>query len=217
MPSLHLQRMSIENIDMDSEKIKQIRNELSIPLVTAIKLLKENQNDVSTAIINFHKNNIEKVIQATECQTSVAEDTYQHCNFDVEKSIKKIKSQVMLLTTRENQQEIKNEIGFILWAETEGSKTSSNDIFIPVHDFDYVLDAFKITCSVDQSDKPLSKNNFDVCGYNYLDHYTCTAILNAMLKIPSNNLVVEKFMKALISWWHDQLSNAEYIVVYGNL
>lgn len=210
------QRMSIET-KMDREKIEQIRKELSIPLTHAIKLLKENQNDVSAAIINFHQDNIEKVIQATECQISVAQDTYQCCNFDVEKAIKKIQSQVILLTTRENQQKIKNEIGFILWAESEGHKTSSNDIFIPMHDFDYVLDAFKITCSVDQLDNSLSKTSFDVCGYNYLDHHTCTAILNAMLKIPTNNLVVENFIKALISWWRDQLSIAEYIVVYGNL
>ncbi|MFV5264908.1 hypothetical protein ACMUMS_15295 [Acinetobacter courvalinii] len=47
---------------MDREKIEQIRKELSIPLTHAIKLLKENQNDVSAAIINFHQDNIEKVI-----------------------------------------------------------------------------------------------------------------------------------------------------------
>lgn len=216
MRNLLLQQMSIE-IKMDREKIEQIRKELSIPLTYAIKLLKENQNDVSAAIINFHQDNIEKVIQATECQISVARDIYQCCNFDVEKTIKKIQSLVMLLTTRENQQKIKNEIGFILWAESEGHKTSSNDIFIPVHDFDYVLDAFRVACSVDQLSNTLSGNNFDVCGYNYLDHHTCTVIFNEMLKIPANNLAIEKFLKALISWWRDQLKHAKYIVVYGNL
>ncbi|OEC88996.1 hypothetical protein [Acinetobacter sp. YK3] len=197
---------------MDREKIEQIRKELSIPLTYALKLLKDNQNDVSAAIINFHTDNIEKVIQATECKMSVAQDAYQYCNFDVQKAIIEIKSQVMLITTRDNQQKIKNEIGFILWAETEGSKTSSNDIFIPAHDFDYILDAFKVACN-----NTLSKNNFDVCGYNYLDHHTCNVILNAMLKIPANNLAVEKFLIALISWWSDQLKRAKYIVVYGNL
>ena len=88
---------------MDREKIEQIRNELSIPLTYAIKLLKENQNDVSTSIINFHKDNVEKVIYATKCKISVAQDTYQYCNFDVEKAIKRIESQVTLLTARENQ------------------------------------------------------------------------------------------------------------------
>ncbi|VXA56489.1 conserved hypothetical protein [Acinetobacter proteolyticus] len=216
MQNLRPPQMSIE-VKMDREKIEQIRKELSISLTYAIKLLKENQNDVSASIINFHKDNIEKVIQATKCEISVAQDSYQCCNFDVDKAVKKIQSQVMVLTTRENQQKIKNEIGFILWAESEGHKTSSNDIFIPVHDFDYVLDVFKIACSVDQLDKSLSKTSFDVCGYNYLDHHTCTVIFNEMLKIPTNNLAIEKFLKALISWWHDQLNNAEYIVVYGNL
>ena len=202
---------------MDREKIDQIRKELSISLTNAIKLLKENQNDVSASIINFHKDNIEKVIQATKCEVSVAQDSYQCCNFDVDKAVKKIQSQVMLLTTRENQQKIKNEIGFILWAESEGHKTSSSDIFIPVHDFDYVLDAFKIACSVDQLGNSLSKTSFDVCGYNCLDHHTCIVILNAMLKISANNSTIEKFIKALISWWRDQLDHAECIIVYGNL
>jgi hypothetical protein len=53
--------MSIE-IKMDREKIEQIRKELSIPLTYAIKLLKENQNDIPAAIINFHKDNIEKLV-----------------------------------------------------------------------------------------------------------------------------------------------------------
>lgn len=202
---------------MEREKIEQIRHELSISLIYAIKLLKENQNDVAASIISFHNDNIEKVVQATNCEVSVAQDSYQYCGFNVDKAIKKIKSQVMLLTTRESQKKIKNEIGFLLWAESEGHKTSTNDIFIPMQDFDYVLDAFKIACSDDQLDNSLSKTSFDVCGYNYLDHHTCTAILNAMLKIPTNNLVVENFIKALISWWRDQLNNTEYIVVYGNL
>jgi len=87
---------------MDRERIEQIRKELSIPLTYAIKLLKENQNDVPASIINFHQDNIQKIIQATDCQISVAQEIYLYCNFDVEQSIRKIKSQVILLTTREN-------------------------------------------------------------------------------------------------------------------
>ena len=196
---------------MDREKIEQIRKELSIPLTHAIKLLKENKNDVSAAIINFHQDNIEKVIQATECQSSVAQDTYQYCNFDVEKAIKRIKSQVTLLTARENQKKIKNEIGFILWAESEGTKTSSNDIFIPVQDFDCILKVFQaVSASNPQS-------SFDMCGQNYLDRETSLCILNEIKKIQTNNSQINNFLGLVITWWNEQLSDAEFIVVYGNL
>lgn len=203
-------RMSIE-IKMDREKIDQIRSEFSIPLAYAIKLLKENQNDVSAAIVGYHKDNIQKITQATDCQISVAQEVYQHCNFNVEKSIKKIKSQVMLLTTRENQQKIKNEIGFILWAESEGTKTSPNDIFIPVQDFDCILKIFQaMSASNPQS-------SFDVCGENYFDHEMSLCILNEIKKIKTNNSQINNFLGLVITWWNEQLSDAEFIVVYGNL
>ncbi|ENW08450.1 hypothetical protein [Acinetobacter beijerinckii] len=196
---------------MDREKIEQLRKELSISLTYAIKLLKENQNDVSASIINFHKDNIEKVIQATKCEISVAQDSYQCFNFDVDKAVKKIQSQVMVLTTRENQQKIKNEIGFILWAESEGTKTSPNDIFIPVQDFDCILKIFQaVSASNPQS-------SFDVCGENYFDHETSLCILNEIKKIKTNNSQINNFLGLLITWWNEQLSDAEFIVVYGNL
>lgn len=196
---------------MDREKIEQIRNELSIPLAYAIRLLKENQNDVSAAIVGYHEDNIQKIIQATGCQISVAQEIYLHCNFDVEQSIRKIKSQVILLTTRENQQRIKNEIGFILWAESEGTKTSSNDIFIPVQDFDCILKVFHDVSASNQ------QSSFDLCGENYFDHEMSLCILNEIKKIQTNNSQINNFLGLVITWWNEQLSDAEFIVVYGNL
>lgn len=203
-------RMSIE-IKMDREKIDQIRSEFSIPLAYAIKLLKENQNDVSAAIVGYHKDNIQKITQATDCQISVAQEVYQHCNFNVEKSIKKIKSQVMLLTTRKDQQIIKNEIGFILWAESEGKKINSNDIFIPIQDFDYLINIFKDVLSSD------TRSSFDMCGDNYFDRQTSFSILNKMMGSQVNNSQIDTFLQSVSTWWSEQLINAEYIVVYGNL
>ncbi|MEN8322077.1 hypothetical protein [Acinetobacter junii] len=196
---------------MDREKIDQIRREFSIPLAYAIKLLKENQNDVSAAIVGYHKDNIQKITQATDCQISVAQEVYQHCNFNVEKSIKKIKSQVMLLTTRKDQQIIKNEIGFILWAESEGKKINSNDIFIPVQDFDCILKVFQAVSASNL------QSSFDMCGENYFDHETSLCILNEIKKIQMNNSQINNFLGLVITWWNEQLSDAEFIVVYGNL
>lgn len=210
MPNLLRLRMSTE-VKMDREKIEQIRKELSISLTYAIKLLKENQNDVSAAIVGYHKDNIQKIIQVTDCQISVAQEIYLNCNFDVEQSIRKIKSQVILLTTRENRKKIKNEIGFILWAESEGTKTSSNDIFIPVQDFDCILKVFQAVSASNL------KSSFNMCGENYFDHETSLCILNEIKKIKTNNSQINNFLGLVITWWNDQLSDAEFLVVYGNL
>ncbi|ENW96895.1 MAG: hypothetical protein KAZ18_01625 [Acinetobacter sp.] len=196
---------------MDREKIEQIRNELSIPLIYAIKLLNENQNNVSAAVNNFHKENIEKVIQATKCNTVIAQEIYQNSNFDVEKSIRKIKSHVITLTTRENQQRVKNEIGFIVWAESQGKKTNTNDIFIPIKDFDYILKAFQEVLASDR------QSSFAMCGDNYFDRETSLFILNEIQKIQINNPQINDFLETVINWWSEQLIDAEFIVVYGNL
>ena len=56
-----------------------------------------------------------------------------------------------------------------------------------------------------------------MCGENYFDHETSLCILNEIKKIQTNNSQINNFLGLVITWWNEQLSDAELIVVYGNL
>ena len=61
------------------------------------------------------------------------------------------------------------------------------------------------------------QSSFDMCGQNYLDRETSLCILNEIKKIQTNNSQINNFLGLVITWWNEQLSDAEFIVVYGNL
>jgi len=201
------------------QKIKTLREKLSIPLDVAMQLMKENNDDILMCQQEFHRNNINTICRLAECNEIVAEKYYQICNFDIEKSIKKIHQQLFFLTT--TPKEAVDKIGFILWAENENLDTyvTSRDrsLFIQTKDFDYVMDVFKSVFPIKDQKGNIIDNHFSTTSSNFFDNKTSRIIVNRIAKINTKNANVESFLRDLIKWFNIQLRYADTIVVYGNL
>ncbi|WP_378174004.1 hypothetical protein [Aquimarina sp. SS2-1] len=201
------------------QKLKILREKLSIPLDVAMQLLKENDGDVFICEQEFHKNNLNTICRLAECDEIIAKKYYQICNFDIEKSIKKIHQRLFFLTT--TPKETIDKIGFILWAENERLDTyvTSRDrsLFIQTKDFDYIIDAFKSVFPIIDQKGTITDKHFSTTSSNFFDNKTSRIIVNRMSRIKTKNPNVEAFLRDLIKWFNIQLRYADTIVVYGNL
>ncbi|BDD09979.1 hypothetical protein FUAX_24110 [Fulvitalea axinellae] len=207
------------NQKIEFQKVKKLRSKLSVSLALAIELIEENNGDLDACEKEFHRNNINTVCRLAECDETIAEKYYRICDFDLEKSIKKIHEQLFYLTTTPN--EPIDKIGFILWAENESLKkyvtARDKSLFIQTKDFEYVIDAFNSVFPLKDQDSGKTQNCLDIVGHNFFDNKTCRIIVERMAKIKTKDRHVESFLRDLIKWFNIQLRYADEIVVYGNL
>lgn len=68
-------------------RIKELRLAVPIPISEGIKLLKENDNNVDKCISIFIKNSIDKIVQITNCEKSIAETKFREEKFDINVAI----------------------------------------------------------------------------------------------------------------------------------
>lgn len=204
---------------MDSEKIKLLRNKLSIPLATAIKLLKENENDVELSAQKFHRNNLNTVCRLADCSEQIAEKYYAICKNDVDKTIKKIHDQLFYLTASPNHPI--DKIGFILWAENEhlNEYATSRDrsLFIQTKDFEYLIDIISATYPIYDHVTKRMEERFSITSHNRFDNQTMRKIVEKIARIETTDPIVESFLRELIKWFNTKLRYAHHIVIYGNL
>lgn len=206
---------------MDREKIEQIRKELSIPLTYAIKLLKENQNDIPAAIINFHKDNIEKLVEMTECEPILAQTQYQAFACNLEKALSSIHSiqqepSTVIFTTGVNKQKISGEIGIFVWKEPKPIDQREQRAFIPLDDFKHLLDIFN---GVFPLENPIytEDQSFDICGHNFIDCLACQIIIKKIKEIETYDQPLKDFLQEVVTWLEQLLEDTEHLVFYGNL
>jgi|GEM_PF-106126 len=207
---------------IDTEKIKILRQKLSIPLNAAIKLVKEHNGDVSACEKAFHKTNINAICRLAECDESMAKKYYHICKGDVQKAIKKIDERLVCITTNEPNETV-HKIGFILWAEnqnlTQYITSKAESVFIQSKDFDYVIEEFQSVFPQKRpyKDSEIIDDCFCICSHNIFDNKTCRHIVKRIARIATDDPKVEKFLRDLIKWFNIKLRFADYIVVYGNL
>ncbi|TCI90594.1 hypothetical protein [Tenacibaculum sp. M341] len=196
------------------QKIKELRNKLSIPINLAKELILEHNGDLSVCVQEYHFNNINTICRLVECDEKTAEKYYRICKFNIEKSVKKIHEQLQYLTATPNEKI--DKIGYCLWAKNESIEkyVTSRDrsLFIQTKDFDYVIDIFKDLAKDDEQN-----GSFDICGYNYFDNKTSKIIVQRMAKIKTKDPDVEVFLRNLIKWFNIRLRYADEIIVFGNL
>jgi hypothetical protein len=203
---------------MDNEKLKILRNKISIPLNQAIRLLKKNNNDIELCEQEFHNDNIKIISIKTECDYDVAKENYELCNYDVVKTVERINQKPIIITTGKATD---SKIGFVLWPENgkgEFYKTAKrNDAFIPTEDFDLFLKEFQSVFPLRNPWNDVIEDEFDKTGHNFFDHKTIRLIVEKMKLIENENEKENAFLLETINWLNDKLVYAEYIVVYGNL
>jgi hypothetical protein len=204
---------------IDFQKIKELREKLSIPLDLAKELIIENDGDLLICEEEFHRNNINTICRLAECNETIAKKYYKICGFDIEKSIKKIHEQLFYLTATPN--EPIDKIGFILWVENKSldKYVTSRDksLFIQTKDFEYVMDAFKSVFPLTDSKTGEIQNCFDIVSHNFFDNKTSRIIVDRIAKTKTKDPNVEMFLRDLVKWFNTQLRYANEIVVYGNL
>lgn len=205
---------------MDLEKIKILRNKISIPLNIAIELLKKHDNDILACEKEYHNNNVKEISKITVCEEEIARENYIFCNYDKAKAIDKINSRQIIITIRKNKAP-KNEIGFVLWPENtngENYKTvKRNDAFIPTADFDTIIENFKSVFPLQNPWNKTIEESFDTCGHNYFDNKTCIKIVEKISQTKTDDPNLNSFLQEVIQWFNDKLKYADYIIIYGNL
>ena len=179
----------------------------------------ENDGDLLACEQEFHRNNINTICRLAECNEIIAEKYYRICEFDIEKSIKKIHEQLFYLTINPN--ESIDKIGFILTAENEilDKYETSRDksLFIQSKDFEYVIDAFESVFPLTDSETGEIQEFFDIVSDNFFDNKTSRIIVDKMAKIKTKDPNLESFLRDLIKWFNIQLRYADDIIVYGDL
>ncbi|SHF59835.1 hypothetical protein SAMN05444344_0712 [Tenacibaculum mesophilum] len=214
-----LVRIEIMKLKTEFQKIKELRNRLSIPMDLAKELIINNDGDLLTCEQEFHRNNINSICRLAECNETIAKKYYRICGFDIEKSINKIHEQLFYLTVTPN--EPIDKIGFILWAENESLDKyitlRDKSLFIQTKDFEYVIDAFKSVFPLTNSNTRETQNCFNIVSGNFFDNKTSRIIVGRIATIKTKDPNVEMFLRDLIKWFNTQLRYADEIVVYGNL
>lgn len=205
---------------MDFENIKILRNRLSIPLTTAIELLKKHHGDVQMCEQGFHDENIRKIKEATDCDENTAAKSYKAFNFDITKAINDIHARPVFISTKQNLTS-EDKIGFVLWPETSNGKAYKSvkrtDVFIPAGDFDYIIEAFTSVFPLQHPRHNRIEDSFDIYGHNVFDNKTGKLILRKMNDIQNNDPKIHLFLKEVKQWLKDKLEYADIIVVFGTL
>ncbi|WP_298508080.1 hypothetical protein [uncultured Kordia sp.] len=203
--------------NVEIQKIKELRDRLSIPLNAAIEFINEYNGDIALCEQEFHRNNINTICRLAECDEETAEKYYRICKFSIEKAIKKINEKLFFLTATPNQPI--HKIGFILWAENDSLdkyRTNDKSLFIQAKDFDYIIDVFKSVYPI-KDNRGEIEHSFDILSNNYFDNKTGRIIVDRMSKIKTKDEGVELFLRNVIKWFKSKLRYADYIVIYGNL
>ena len=204
---------------MDFQRIKELRERLFVPMDLAKELIIEYDGDLLACEQEFHRNNINTICRLAECNEIIAKKYYRICEFDIEKSIKKIHEQLFSLTINPN--ETIDKIGFILSAENEilDKYVTSRDksLFIQSKDFEHVIDAFRSVFPLTNSETGEIQECFDIVSDNFFDNKTSRIIVDRMAKIKTKDPNFESFLRDLIKWFNIQLRYADDIIVYGNL
>ena len=206
---------------MNNNALKQLRQQLNIPVIEAVQLLKENQNDIAVCTQQYHKIQIEKLVEMTQCEPMLAQTQYQAfaCNF--EKALSSIhsiqhKSSTVIFTTGVNKQKISGEIGIFVWKEPKPIDQREQRAFIPLDDFNHLLDIFN---GVFPLENPIytEDQSFDICGHNFIDCPTCQIIIKKIKEIETYDQPLKDFLQEVVTWLEQQLEDTKYLVFYGNI
>lgn len=206
---------------MNNNALKQLRQQLNIPVIEAVQLLKENQNDIAVCTQQYHKIQIEKLVEMTQCEPILAQTQYQAFACNLEKALSRIHSiqrepSTVIFTTGVNKQKISGEIGIFVWKEPKPIDQREQRAFIPLDDFKHLLDIFN---GVFPLENPIytEDQSFDICGHNFIDCLTCQIIIKKIKEIETYDQPRKDFLQEVVTWLEQQLEDAEYLVFYGNL
>lgn len=200
-----------------NETIKKLREELHLPLKIAMELVKEYGEDFEICQEKYHQNQISSIAQTTECDVNTARDYYIKYQYDVEKTIRKIRERVVKIRVDEGVPPV-YPYGFQLYSlDSEGNFPNENNHFIFIHseDFEWIWDAFELVFPVEfEGDM---QHRFDATGSNYFGRKEVRQIISYLRNMKFDDEKVKIFAQKVADWLEKQLQYAQTIEVYGTL
>lgn len=200
------------------EFIKTLRTTLNIPFNTAIELTKNCGTDLALCQKYYHQSQLDKIIQATDCDNETASNYYQKYQGDIDKVIKNIKQIVRHLRIDDSIKPI-HPSGFIL----DGRKSDFNKIgdgtciFIYNDDFDCVVENFQSIFPIKEKAGFDNFHRFDYCGVQIFDKDEANQIIDNIQNQSFKNIKEQQFSQKLIEWINNTLNKDDYLWVEGTL
>lgn len=113
-----------------------------MPLREAIFLSKEYES-VDECILAYHERNINQIAQRSRCSADEAKRAYEIQGFDVEKTVKKLRTQIIKIAVKPSA----SKIGFIFFPMNKNREfyetDFNNERFINTDDFSMVREIFE--------------------------------------------------------------------------
>jgi hypothetical protein len=209
---------------MNKKKLKAFREKVDIPLIEALSLLKQNNDDIEQSIAMFHQNRLNEICLTTGCDETLARayytnPVYQH---NIEKIIEKIdelNQHPIKLTIDENPKYV-SKVGFFIWAEDENLDAIQDEqnktYFIPQDDFIYVIEVFKSLFPLLNPLRNEFECSFDVCSDNYFDHNAVQKVVLMLRAMSFEDIKIMNFLEQLACCLEEKVQIGTYVVVFGN-
>lgn len=208
---------------MDKEKIQKLRLNIDIPLTKAIELLKLTDSDIERAERLFHEQQIDFIVEKTDCVRSIAEEFYQNYNGDWEKAVNKIKSILHFQKIHKIFDFIGDchyGAGYRIFGVDENSQEldiEDNITFLPLEDFRLIQSAFEDVFPVYNLRLEEIEVYFDPFFANTFDRPTCQQISQNIRQLKHDDERVLQFFQDVSDWLNERLIYAHHVVVEGNL
>lgn len=200
-----------------NETIKKLREELHMPLKTALELVKNYGEDFEVCREKYHQNQILIIAQTTECDTDTAQAYYIRYGYDVEKVMKKIRERVVKIRVDESVPP-KYKYGYQFYSfDAEGELSNKNDNYIFIHseDFEWLWEAFESVFPVEFEGDV--QHRFDATGSNYFGREQVQQVISYIRTMAFEDEKVKLFAQKVADWLEKQLQYATTIEVYGTL
>lgn len=209
---------------MNKETLHELRSKTNIPLVEALALLKQYDENVEQCIQVYHNENIRKICDQTGCDRNVVWEYYHDTSykFNVEKVIEKVLGYVhrpIKLVIEGNSSHI-DKVGFFIWAEDENLNSIQNNMnrtyFIPRYDFEHVVDIFSSVFPIFNPMRKYLETSFDITSDNYFDQNAIKEVIYKVKALHYEDGEIMKFLAKLIYCLEEKAEIGTYIIVFGN-
>lgn len=211
---------------MNKEKLHALRSKINIPLVEALALLKQYDENIELCIQAYHDKNIRKISEEIGCDERKSQFYYQKFGFDMQK-IKyqhNKNSHIPCIILKYGERlTAYPRVGFTISAEDINLKESTSAeyqrYFVYLEYCDEIMPIFKNIHPISNLRYNIKDQNFDVFCRNDFEHSTIHKLV-AQLKDKANIADSQEssdFIYSLIACLKQQMKFGHYVVIEGNL
>lgn len=196
-------------------QIQTLKTKIDCSTKDALALLKNSNNDIEKAIDLYHQQNIQAIIEKTNCDDDLAHKYYQFFQHNPQKAIEKIQELQYhdvfihkIITTRDDKRRYR-EAGFEIYIKSELRDWRSHledYVFIPAEDAWLINPVFAKHC-----------DDFDPYFTNHINHQIILAVIDELSLLKDDDKTVMAFYQEVIDWLKQKSKPDNIIEIYGNI